>query len=290
MDRTGFSFRGWGLKRRENSAFPGTFAELSEGSVRYELSGPADGPVVVLVPGLSVPFEIWNRNAAELARAGFRVLRYDLYGRGFSGRTRKQGSLDLFVRQLEELVVALGLRLPLAVVGFSMGGPIAAAAALKPGLVRAVALVDPLVQWRKPTGVAALLRVPLLGDAIMALAGGRLLVDAQVGDFFDREQFEQFRPFYLPQLGFPGFPRSVLSSIRSMPSWPLRANYGELGRLDLPVLLVWGKEDRTVPFRDAHSLQAILPGSLLVEIDGAGHAPHWEKSEIVNEAIVSFLR
>ena len=73
------------------TGLPGNFIQLSDGVVHYELAGPEDAPVVVLVHGFSVPFFIWDPTFEGLSEAGFRVLRYDLYGRGFSDRPHGRG-------------------------------------------------------------------------------------------------------------------------------------------------------------------------------------------------------
>jgi pimeloyl-ACP methyl ester carboxylesterase len=274
----------------ERARLPGSFVRLSEGFVHYELTGPTDGPVVVLVPGLSVPFTIWDRNAPLLAESGFRVLRFDFYGRGFSDRPRVRYDLSLFVGQVEEIIKALRLSTPVSLVGLSMGGPIAAAAALKPGLAHAIALIDPLFAWRAPSGAAALLKFPVIGDAIMASAGRQLLVNSQRTDFFDEKEFLKFRPLYLPQLAYRGFSRSILSSVRSMPSWPLHEIYTKLGHRNTRAILFWGKEDATVPFEDSTRLLRLLQGARFHAVNNAGHLPHWEKPEFVNAALLDFLR
>ena len=52
--------------------------------MHYEVEGPADGPVVVLVHGLGGRAEDWRKLAPYLAKAGFRVYLPDLPGYGRS--------------------------------------------------------------------------------------------------------------------------------------------------------------------------------------------------------------
>jgi pimeloyl-ACP methyl ester carboxylesterase len=278
------------LTDAERVHFLGCFVRLSHGIVHYKLSGPERGHVVVLIPGLSVPFSIWDRNVPALVSAGFRVLQFDLYGRGFSDRPRVHYTLELFVQQVHELVTALRLAAPVSLVGYSMGGPIAASAALRLGLANTISLIDPLFQWREPLGIAALLKIPMIGDMIMMLSGGSLLADAQSGDFFNKLEYTAFLPEYLPQLAYRGFAQAVLSSIRSMPSWPLQNIYTELRHKNLPALLIWGQEDVTVPFADSSRLMSLLPDAHFVEIADAGHVPHWEQAEKVNSALIEFFK
>ena len=100
------------------------FIQLSDGWTHYRWNGPIDGPVVVFVHGFSSPMFIWERQAQALGEAGFRVLRFDLYGRGYSDRPDIAYDADLFDRQLLELIDKLGVVGPVDVVGLSMGGPI----------------------------------------------------------------------------------------------------------------------------------------------------------------------
>jgi pimeloyl-ACP methyl ester carboxylesterase len=279
------------LNEAERSLLPGSFVALSRGIVHYELSGPPGGPVLVLVPGLSVPYSTWDRNAPALAGAGFRVLRYEHYGRGYSDRPRARYDLDLYVEQLAELLPAVGLSRPASLVGLSMGGPVAAAAATRhPGIARALVLVDPLYEWPDPGRRARLLTLPLLGELLMALRGGRILAEGQRGDFFDESAREEFMPSYLPPLRYRGIGRAVLATLRSIPSWPLARTFEALGGSGIPTLLLWGREDATLPFEQSAGLLASLPGAEFRPVEGAGHVPQWEKAEEVNAAIVSFLR
>src|SRR5689334_3715981 len=85
------------------------FARLSDGTTEYQLDGPNDGRVVVLLSGASVPFYIWDSTAAALAGAGYRVLRYNYYGRGFSDRPALRYDLATYDRQLSELLDTLGV-------------------------------------------------------------------------------------------------------------------------------------------------------------------------------------
>ena len=56
---------------------------------------------VVLVHGFSVPYYIWDSTTTALAAAGYRVVRYDEYGRGLSDRPNVDYTADLYDRQLE---------------------------------------------------------------------------------------------------------------------------------------------------------------------------------------------
>jgi pimeloyl-ACP methyl ester carboxylesterase len=279
------------LSEIERASLSGSFARLRRGYAHYELSGPADGPVLVLVPGLSVPYSTWDRNAPVLARAGYRVLRYEHFGRGYSDRPRAAYDLGLHVEQLAELLTALDVRQPAFLVGLSMGGAVVAAAAAEhPGLARAVVLIDPLYRWPEPGFATRLALAPLIGDAIMGLFGAKILAEGQRGDYFDEGSFREYLPTYLPPLRFRGIERAVLATLRSLPSWPLSTSFEALGASGLPILLLWGREDATLPFEQSTGLMALLPKAEFRCIEASGHVPQWEKADDVNKVMLEFLQ
>ena len=96
------------LNEATRANVPGSFVQLSDGYTHYELGGPENGQPVVLVHGFSVPYFIWDPTFAFLAKSGFRVLRYDLFGRGYSDRPKLRYDIDLFCKQLRELLDTLG--------------------------------------------------------------------------------------------------------------------------------------------------------------------------------------
>ena len=77
MGLRNFRFRGetQELDDRSRAGAPGRFIELSLGQTHYESSGNAAARSVVLVPGFSIPYYIWNPTFEALVRAGFHVVR-----------------------------------------------------------------------------------------------------------------------------------------------------------------------------------------------------------------------
>lgn len=58
-----------------------------------------------------------------------------------------------------------------------------------------------------------------------------------------------------------------------------------LPELDLPILLIWGRQDRMVPSGSAKVFVGLNDRVRLVELDQAGHCPHDECFDVVNETI-----
>lgn len=106
------------------------FAQLSHGRVHYRFSEPLSGPkepnrLIVLVHGFIGSTEYFSYLADHLANVHqLRVLRFDLYGRGFTDCPNEPNSARLFASQLAELLFKLDITYPVDLVGYSMGGGI----------------------------------------------------------------------------------------------------------------------------------------------------------------------
>jgi pimeloyl-ACP methyl ester carboxylesterase len=287
-----FPFLGEDLELNETTrrTAPGSFVRLPEGMTHYELAGPPDALPVVLVHGFSVPYFIFDPTFEFLVSAGFRVLRYDLFGRGWSDRPALPNDIGLFIRQLHNLLAGLEITRPVVAAGLSMGGPISAAFTVQyPGSVAANILIDPAGTHPIELGALELASLPVVGEVVLGLFGGERLVKNIASDFFDRSLVEYFQERYRVQMHYSGFRRSILSTLRNRMLGDFSGVYKELGRLAKPALLVWGREDRTVPFAHAADLVRLLPGSELRVIEASGHLPHCEKPDEVNPILREFL-
>ena len=77
---------------------------ISPNGTAFDLHGPADGAVVVLIHGLGLTRDTWAYHVPALAQR-YRVLSYDLAGHGDSAKPMKRPSLSLFSDQLREFAI-----------------------------------------------------------------------------------------------------------------------------------------------------------------------------------------
>ena len=198
----------------------GSFVRLPDGVVHYELAGPPEARAVVLVHGFSVPYYIWDPTVAALVHSGFRVLRYDLYGRGYSDRPNVAYDADLYDRQLLGLLSALAMGVPI-VVTF---------ADRHPERVRALVLLDSSYhEARRPT---LWLGAPLLGEYYMTVLVAPSLAEGQLADFFQPERFPDWPEKYRVQMQYKGFRRALLSTMRDYMGRDVR---GEVERVGIQI-------------------------------------------------------
>lgn len=267
---------------------PGDFVRLPDGMVHYELTGPDSADVVVLVHGFSVPSYIWDTTFVRLREAGYRVLRYDIYGRGYSDRPSTRYDADLTTRQLERLLDSLHLVRPVHLVGLSMGGRVVANYALAHrARVRSVTMVDPA--YATSGSLPAVLRIPGLGEYLFAVFRVPQMAESQLGDFVHPERHPDWPDRYREQMRYRGFRRALLSTLRESAKGDDGRLYARFGSLGIPTLLVWGKQDATVPFELSDSVRVRVPGIRVIPVDSAGHLPHMEQPALVHRALLEFL-
>jgi pimeloyl-ACP methyl ester carboxylesterase len=280
------------LNEETRKSASGSFIQLPDGVTHFELGGNESGEFVVLVHGFSVPYYIYDPTFNTLMQAGFRVLRYDLFGRGFSDRPRTRYNIDLFVKQLADLLDALRISRPVNLVGLSMGGPITATfTARHPERIKTLTLIDPAgARSIAITPLIKVVKIPFVADPIISLVGGEPFARNIAKDLFDPDLVELFTSQFRVQLQFRGYLRAILSTIRNGMLDSFMDSYRQVGKMDKPVLLFWGRNDTTVPFEHSNDLRDALPNAEFHVIENCGHIPHYEKPEEVNPILLDFLK
>jgi pimeloyl-ACP methyl ester carboxylesterase len=270
---------------------PGQFIKLSDGYVHYELSGPDDGPVVVLIHGISTPYFIWDDAQPALTKAGFRVLRYDLYGRGFSDRPNVTYDEQLFDRQLLELLSALKIREPAHLVGSSLGGAIAVIfAARHPEKARKLLLIAPAGYPVNLPLAGRVVHLPVVGDYMTYAFGNPIMLRGFKNYFSKLDKLSAFSEKYRQQTQYCGFKRAILSTLRNFNLDDQKKAYEAVGKQGRQVMLIWGREDKIIPFSNNEMIRAVIRDVDFHAIDAAGHLPHYEVPEKVNPLTVEFMK
>jgi pimeloyl-ACP methyl ester carboxylesterase len=237
--------------------------------VRWERWGT--GPDVVFCHGTPWSSELW-RSCAEALAPYFTVHLWDMPGYGRSSKhPDHRVSLDVQGELFADLVAHWELRSP-RVVAHDYGGAVALRAHLLHGApVASLALVDAvaLAPWgsdyfrlvRENAEVFEALPSSIHEGALRAYIGGASYVG--VGS----EAMDRLVEPWLDGDGQAAFYRQVAQADQRYtdeiePLYP---------QLDLPVLVVWGRDDTWIPVERAHRLQGLVPGARLRIIDEAGH-------------------
>ncbi|GEA50145.1 putative hydrolase, alpha/beta fold protein [Vibrio inusitatus NBRC 102082] len=265
-----------------------TTAQLPLGIVNYRLTGGCDLPVVVLVHGFSVPSFAWERNAKAIEHSGFRVLTFDLYGRGYSARPNRRYNLELFSSQLNQLLDHLHLDQTVHLVGLSLGGAIVSNyAQLHPERVASVSLFAPL---NEPVNIGPL-KLPVIGRYLTYAFYLPNMIQKQLKDLVEPELLEHWQQRYQDQMRIKGFRNAIYLTANHALQQSSQQAFESLNRNQIPTLLIWGRKDKLLSFEQSDNVRSYLPiNHTFVALEDAGHALQYEKSEIVNKALISFLR
>jgi pimeloyl-ACP methyl ester carboxylesterase len=253
--------------------------QVQAGPYRLRYLEAGSGEPLVLVHGLGSSATLeWGRLLAPLGRR-FHVYAPDLPGFGESERPATADySIPMQVEAVRAFMQAKGIgRARMA--GVSMGGWIVARLAGEhPEVVERLVLVD--AAGMRPDGPAIPAQVLLPQD----VEGVRRLVAAvrhnapAPPDFVARDILAR----HLEQAWII---RRALESMRDGDAWL----NGTLARADMPVLVVWGKQDALIPVAYAESLQAEFPHAELRLLDGCGHVPVTDCPEAFDREVLPFL-
>ena len=272
-------FRGYSELRMYLSGAQSRSTTVAGYRVHYYAMGPQTGPPVVLVHGLGARAEDWQNLAPYLVRAGYRVYLPDLPG---YGQSEKPAAFSYSVQDEAAVIVGflnvLGLR-QVDLGGWSMGGWIAQrVAADHPARVGKLLLFDSAGLHEQPS--------------------------------WDTRLFTPSTPAELDQLDAllmpnpPTVPDFVASDIlrhSERNAWVIRRALASMltGRsttdnllpgLKMPVLIVWGAEDRITPLSQAEKMHRLMPQSLLDVFPACGHLAPSQCAAQIAPDVVAFLK
>lgn len=246
--------------------------------VHYLVAGPESGEVVVLVHGLGSSAEDWRSLAPYLVRAGYRVYMPDLpgYGRserpaGFSYTVRDEASIVIgFMDALKLDRVNLG--------GWSMGG-----------------WIVQLIASQQPQRIQRLMLFDSAGLHVQPDWDTRLFTPTTAG------QLDQLDALLMPHPPYvPGFVARDILRYSAGHRWVMQRAMASmltgrdvtdalLSQLKMPVLIVWGSEDKIIPIAQGETMHQLIPQSQLEVFAGCGHLAPLQCSDAIGPKLVAFV-
>jgi pimeloyl-ACP methyl ester carboxylesterase len=247
--------------------------------VHYDVLGPADGPPVVLVHGLGGRAEEWLSLARYFVKAGYRVYLPDLIGYGHSEQPANFSySVPDEAATVMGFLDALGLK-QADLGGVSMGG-----------------WIVQLVASRHPERVRRLMLFDSAGIAEAPAWDTRLFTPTTPAEVDRLDALLYPHPSAVPR-----FVARDIVRLTNRNGWIIRralasmltgqdATDSLLPELKMPVLVVWGAEDRIFPVRQAEKIHLLVSQSQLVVIPGCGHLAPMQCAAQVGPKVVEFVK
>lgn len=264
--------------------------ESNSGSTRFESQGDRRNPSIILIHSFNGFLETWQPNIDTLVKAGYHVVTYDLFGRGLSDRPLRPLTLKVFHEQINALRKHLDIQGPVHLAGASFGAVIAADYALTyPEQVKSLVFSGP-AGWPNPDdNTAKLIGIPHLADLLFFYAGKPLLQSKISTYLLDDREADWTQAYWKVYYQYGGVARTALSTLRHSPVQDYRYGWKKLGKTEIPVLFIWGRQDSSFPLTHAKDAERLIPQAKIVALDSAEHWVNIDQADESNTAMIEFL-
>jgi pimeloyl-ACP methyl ester carboxylesterase len=243
---------------------------------------------------LRTQLDLFEKLVPELAKH-FTVYALDYPGHGYSDIPKARYDAAFFTDAVEGFLAKLDLR-DVTLAGVSIGGsiPLIVAARRNPRVTRVIA-VNPY-DYAKGRGMARnsplgwfvnyIALVPFIGETVMRLRNFLIMRSVLNGGVADPNSISPTLMKEMYRVGNRrGHYRAFLSLLRNSTSWQSATK--DYGRIEIPVLLIWGAQDWALPSEREHD-RTLIPGVQMATLDRGGHFLALDRPQELIQAIVRF--
>jgi 3-oxoadipate enol-lactonase len=257
--------------------------EVNEVNLYYELHGPEEAPVVLLLNGVLMSTPSWAYQKPVISKQ-YRLLLHDCRGQGRSDHPEGPYSMQQHAEDVIALLDALEIE-QAHMAGISYGGEIAQLLGMQwPERVRSLFLSSTVSEVR-----------PLLGGIVESWIAaaerrdGELLYRCSVTDNFSEPWLEAHPDW--DELSIPRYEQLDFDAVINLCRAFMEIDWTEnLGQIEAPTLVVVGELDALKPLEPYGRLLAeSIPGAELLIVGNAGHAVCIERPKAWNAALLGWL-
>lgn len=265
--------------------------QLNNNNYKYlpalEFTATGSGSPVFLLHGIAASRYDWTSVIPELSKHGYRCLAPDLLGHGDSPKPGKADvyNIQVLYHHFESWFSATKPSQPAVLIGHSMGGYLSLLHTLyHPAEVRALILVDPLfspwqlsplLHWLKnwpELGRRTIRRVP---EWLVYLLTG--LDSSLQNNTSDKSRQRIAADYKRASPNIMLIPRTINDLSPYMKN------------IDHPVLVIWGRKDRTLSPYSFYELLQMLPNAKGHVFPNSGHQPHIAETSQFNQVVLDYL-
>ena len=254
----------------------GNFIKLNKGYTYYEYDNKDSNNALIFIHGFSVPSYIWDETYYSAIKKGFKVVRLDLYGRGYSSNLDIDYSDDLFANQVIELLNELKIK-KATLLGLSNGGRVISKIAyLNPEMVDKLVYVSASsFQDHNPSldkSVSGKEINNFIRNKYPTISKGQLL------DFKYPENFKGWDTKYEELLQYEGFAKALISTRKNHVNLDMENKY--INDSKIPFYTLWGDSDSAVVYNNfKDKLNKLMPRRVEYFISESGHLPNIENKK-----------
>lgn len=260
-------------------------------------------PPLILLHGFGAAIEHWRKNIPTLGQ-DYRVYALDLLGFGGSQKAATNYSVYLWAEQIYDFWQTF-IGKPVVLVGNSIGSLVCLTAAKQhPEMVAGITMLSlPDVSMRQEmipkffrpfvNTIEGLFTPPLFLKGLFNLIRRPQIIRPWIGIAYSDKSVitdELVKMITIPPQD-RGAARAfclLFEGVRK-PEFAPSAK-AVLPSLKIPILLIWGRQDRMVPFALAAQFAQLNPQITLVELDQIGHCPHDECPDQFNTILLDWLK
>ena len=278
------------------------YADL--GDVRLHYVEVGAGPLVVLLHGFPEYSGSWQHQWGALAAAGYRVVAPDMRGYNLSSKPRRVRAYDAdyLARDVARLIRHCGEERAAAVVGHDWGGGAAWVFAMRyPAILERLAILNVPHPLRMLDGLRTLrqlrkswyiffFQLPWLPEAWLRAGNYAALRlpfrrdPVRPGAFTDTDL-----DGIVEAMARPGALTATINYYRAFLRKGLREGTRTIRRIDCPVLVIWGEQDRYLGAELAEPPRRWVPHARVVRLPDASHFVQNDRPDDVNALLLEFL-
>ena len=253
-------------------------------TVSYNDHGPENAPVIIFIHGFPFNKSMWD-DQVDFLKDNYRVVAYDIRGHGNSDAGIDDFFIELFVNDLLRFMAKLGIEKSI-LCGLSLGGYIALNAVLKhPDRFDGLILNDtqciedtPEIKENRCTAIIRIMK-----------NGVEQYADEIIKNLFASETFiNKYKIIAAVKEMIIATPKqSLCNTLHALAE--RKDTCDQLPEINIPVLIMVGKEDKITPIAAAQQMHEKIRGSKLKIIPHAGHIINLENTIAFNKKLVKFL-
>ena len=266
----------------------GKFIELDGLSTHYIEKG--SGEPLIILHGFFFDTNMWNDSIDVLAEK-YKVYVMDLWGFGFSTRKPLDYGYPLYTEQLKKFMDAMDIQ-KASLIGQSMGaGTIMNFTVSYRERVNKIVLVNAAGMPNKLPLMGRISNFPGVGEMMYGMKSDFIRKFTHGKNFFynkhritdddyaDLTRFHKIR----------GSSKVMLYVTRKQFFDTLLDEITTLGKMDVPIIIFWGREENSIALPIGQELHKLLKGSQFVILDQAGHCSNMDQPEQFNRLMLEFL-
>ncbi|MGQ4645965.1 alpha/beta fold hydrolase [Lyngbya aestuarii] len=257
---------------------------------------------VMLLHGFGASIGHWRHNLEVIAQ-DHTVYALDMLGFGASRKASAEYKIDLWVEQVYDFWRTF-IQQPVVLVGNSIGSLVClVAAASHPEMVKGIVMIslpdfgqreEAIPPWLRPvvSTIENLVASPMLLSSLFYLLRRPGVVRKWAGIAYANPT--AITTELVEILTEPAQDKGAATTFSALLRGMLSAEFGPpvkkvLPTLDIPMLLLWGNQDRMIPPGLARQFVELNSHLEFFEIENAGHCLHDECPEQVNQILLNWL-